>query len=60
MEEKKWFPLARKSFSARRNKVIFQKLNIPVSTNRKKFLNKKILFQPDRKSVSASGNEEFV
>ena len=35
MEEKnKWFPLARKSVWTGRNKVIFQKLNLPVSKNR--------------------------
>ena len=55
MEEKKWFPLARKWVSISRNKVIFQKLDLPVSTNRKKSLNKKILFQIDRKSISISG-----
>ena len=58
--KKKWFPLARKSVSTSRNNVIFQKLDIPVSTNRKKTLNKRILFQLDRKSVSTSGNGEFV
>ena len=58
---KKWFPLARKSVSTSRNKVIFEKLNLPVSTNRKKkSLNKIILFQLDRKSVFTSGNEELV
>ena len=36
MKEKKWFPLARKSVSTSRNKVIFQKLDLPVSTNRTK------------------------
>ena len=57
MEEKKLFPLARKSVSTSRNKVIFQKLDLPVSTNRK---NKRILFQLGRKSVYTSGNAEFV
>ena len=57
MEEKKLFPLARKSVSTSRNKVIFQKLDLPVSTNRK---NKRILFQLGRKSVYTSGNGEFV
>ena len=37
---KKWFPLARKSVSTSRNKVIFEKLNLPVSTNRKKKISK--------------------
>ena len=31
---KKWFPLARKSVSSSWNKVIFQKLDLPVSTSR--------------------------
>ena len=60
MKEKKWFPQARKSVSTSRNKVIFQKFDFPVPTNRKKYLNKRILFQVDRKSVSTSGNEEFI
>ena len=34
MEEKKWFQLARKSVATSRNKVIFQKLDLPVATNR--------------------------
>ena len=38
---KKWFPLPR------RNKVIFHKFDLPVSTSRKK--NKRILFQLNRK-----------
>ena len=57
---KKWFPLVRKSVSTSRTKVIFQKLDLPVSTYRKKTLNKRILFQLDRKPVSTSGNGEFV
>ena len=60
MEEKKWLPLARKSVFTWRNEIIFQKMNLPVPTNRKKSLNKRILFQVDRKSVSTSGNKEFV
>ena len=36
MEEKKWFPLARKSVSTSTNKVIFQKLDLSVSINRTK------------------------
>ena len=43
MEEKKWFPLARKSVFTSRNKVIFQNLDLPISTN------KRILFQLNRK-----------
>ena len=44
-----------------RNEVIFQILDLPVSTNRNnKSLNKRILFQLDRKKVSTSGNGEFV
>ena len=57
MKEKKWFPQARKSVSTSRNKVIFQKFDLQTE---KKYLNKRILFQVDRKSVSTSGNEEFV
>ena len=34
--KKKWFPLARKSVSTRRNTVILQKLDLPASTNGKK------------------------
>ena len=58
MEEKKWFPIARIWVSTGRNKVIFQKLELPVSTNRKKYINKRILFWLDRKLVSTSGNGE--
>ena len=36
IRRKKWFPLARKSVSTSRNKVIFQKLDLPFSINRKK------------------------
>ena len=38
IRRKKWFPLARKSVSTSRNKVIFEKLDLPVSTNRKRNL----------------------
>ena len=34
MEEKKWFPQAKKSVSTSSNKAIFQKLDLPVFTNR--------------------------
>ena len=34
MKAKKWFPLARKSVSASRNKAIFQKLDLLVSTDK--------------------------
>ena len=47
---KKWFSSAKKSVFSSRNKVIFHKLDFPVSTNRKKSLNKRILFQLNRKS----------
>ena len=57
---KKWFPLARKSVSTSRNKIIFQKFDCSVPTNKQKSLNKRILFQVDRKSVYTSGKEEFV
>ena len=53
----KWFPLARKSVPISKNQVIFGKLDFPVSANKKKTLNKRILFQLDRKSVSISGME---
>ena len=46
---KKCFLLARKSVSTSRNKVIFQKSDFPVSTSRKKYLNKKKMFQLDKK-----------
>ena len=36
MEEKKWFPLARKSVVLSRNKIIFKKLDLPAATNRTK------------------------
>ena len=57
MEENKWFPLARKSVSTSRNKVIFQKLDSRFPQTEQ---NKRILSQLDRKSVSTSGNREFV
>ena len=61
MEEKKLFPLARKSVSTSRNKVFFFKncISPMVSTSRKKSLNKRILFQIDRKSVAISENGEW-
>ena len=34
MEEKNWFPQAKKSVSTSSNKAIFQKLDLPVFTNR--------------------------
>ena len=34
MEEKKWFPQAKKSVSTSSNKAIFQKLDLSVFTNR--------------------------
>ena len=39
MEGKKWFPLATKPVSTSRNKVIFQKSDLPVSTNGKRIAN---------------------
>ena len=57
---KKWFLLARKSISSSRYKIIFQNLDFPVSTSRKKSLNKRILFELNRKLVSIGGNGEFV
>ena len=36
MEEKKWFPLARKSVSTSRNKVIFPKLHFPYGFQKQK------------------------
>ena len=48
---KKWFPLARKSVSTSKNKVIFQKFDSRFQQTEKKTLNKRILFQVDRKSV---------
>ena len=45
---KKWFPLVRKSVSTIRNKVIFQKIELPLSE--KKSPNKRILFQVDKKN----------
>ena len=58
MEEKKWFPPVRKSVSTSRNKSLFQKLDFHYQI--KKFPNKRILYQVDRKSVSTSRNGEFV
>ena len=54
---KKMIPLAKKLITTSRNKVIF---NNWISTSRKKSLNKRILFQLDRKSVSTSRNGDFV
>ena len=56
MEEKKWFPLARKSVSTSRNKVIFQIFSLA----EKECPNKRILFQLDTKSVSIRRNGEIV
>ena len=47
-------------FSLTGIRLFFKNWISPVPTNRKKSLNKRILFQVDRKSVSTSGNEEFV
>ena len=57
MEQKIWFPLARKSVTTSRNKVIFKNW---ISSSRKKCPNKRTLLQEDRKSVSTSRNGEFV
>ena len=46
----------RKIVSNSRNKIIFQKLDFPISTSRKKSLNERMLFQVNRKC----GNGEFV
>ena len=53
---KKWFPLARKSVSTSRNKVIFQIFSLA----EKKCPNKRILFQLDTKSVSIRRNGEII
>ena len=59
--KKKQFPLARKSVSASRYKVNFWKIVFSgFDKQKKKSLNKIILFQLDRKSVSTSGNGESV
>ena len=47
---KEWFTLAKKSVFPSRNKVIFHKLVFLLCPSRKKFLNKRILFQLNRKS----------
>ena len=59
---KKWFPLARKSVSTSRNKVIFRKIGFPLGfpLAEKKSPNKRILFQVDKTSVSTSRNGIFV
>ena len=57
MEEEVLLPLARKSVSTSRKKVIFKNW---ISPSRKKCPNKRILFQVDRKLVSTSMNGEFV
>ena len=36
----KWLPLARKSVSTSKNKIVFQKLDFLVSIGRKKYLSK--------------------
>ena len=41
---KKWFPLARKSVSTCKNKVVFQKLDFQFPLTEKKALDKRILF----------------
>ena len=56
---KKRFSLAKKSVFTSRNKVFFHKLDFPISSSRKKSLNKRILFQLNRKLVSTRGNGEF-
>ena len=53
---KKWFLLARKSVSTSRNQVIFQKSDSPFSSIKKKYLNKLMVFQLNRKLVSTSRN----
>ena len=51
MEEKKWFPLARKSVSTSRNKVFFlQNWISRYPKTEQKSLNKRTLFQLDRES----------
>ena len=61
MKEKKLFLLARKLVTIGRSKVIFQKLNFLYGFHwKKKYSNKRILFQANRKSVSNSRHAEFV
>ena len=54
---KKTVSLARKSVSTCKNKVIFSKIKFLVShKQKKKAVNKRILFQVDKKLVSTSGD----
>ena len=57
---KKWFPLATESVSTSRNKVIFQKLDLPVSTNGKRISNYKNIVSNTQKVGFQYGNGEFV
>ena len=41
-------------------RLFFKNLISQFLQTEKKYLNKRILFQVDRKSVSTSGNEEFI
>ena len=54
---KKWVSLARKSVSTSRNKVIFQKLDLSVSTNREKISKYKNIVSTRQK---VAFHEEFV
>ena len=54
---KKMVSTSQKTVSTSRNKIIFKEIDFH---KQKKRPNKRILFQVGRKSVSSSGNEEYV
>ena len=57
MEEKKWFPLARKQFPLAGIRLFLENW---ISSSRRKSPNKRILIQVGRKLVSTSRNGDFV
>ena len=59
MEEKKWFPQAKKSVSTSSNQAIFQKLDLPIFTNRAEISKLKNIVST-RQLVFTSRNGKFV
>ena len=60
MKEKNGFHRPENQFPLAGIRLFFKNLISQFLQTEKKYLNKRILFQVDRKLVSTSGNEEFV
>ena len=60
MEGKKWFPLAKNQFPPAEIRLFFENWISRLPQTEQKSLDKRILFELDRKSVSFCRNGEFV